>query len=87
MILERWWSQPHRRRQRSQHSSRLVNNSELGTKSVEPLSNGTTLIYHSNKLNFTVKRLILKKIMLSAPKFAFFLVHVYVTMLNFLFIY
>ncbi len=41
-------------------------------KSVAALSNVTTLIYHSNKLNLTVQRLILKKIVLSALKFVFF---------------
>jgi hypothetical protein len=51
---------------------------ELGTKSVEalksvdPLSNGSTLIFHSNKLNLTVQRLILKKMMLLTLKFVLF---------------
>jgi hypothetical protein len=67
----------------------LLKSAELGTKfvealkSVEPLSNGSTLLCHSKKLNFTVQLLIFKKKMLSALKFVFFLVHVNGTTLNF----
>ncbi len=51
-------------------------------KSVEALLNGSTLIFPSKKPTLTVQRLILKKIMLSALKFVYFLVHVNGTTLN-----